>query len=146
MCSNNFVGAAGASRQVRRALAARMLDVAATRWPIGWCLRMQSLTRNPPQHIDNAWSKSIIPAAPRYSQAPFESNVPRLSAKNRTAKRQDRNHLLGIKRKLSSGVPGQLIHTDSPSPAARSCLQPLSLEASPHLEDVKEPPWLRFRH
>src|SRR5258708_34891097 len=73
--------------------------------------------------------------APSYSPRHHsESNVPRLSGKTVPPTCQDRNHLLGSQ--TQAFLPrsrAQLIHTDSPSPAAWSCLQPLSLEASPYL-------------
>src|SRR5260221_2654627 len=145
--ATDFVGAAGPSRaRFRRPLAARTAGRGGTRYAhsagAGGC-RVR-LGTQPPTHPTTPGSQKHHPRpAPRYSPRHHsESNVPRLSGKTVPPTRQDRNHLLGDQ--TQAFLPrsrAQLIHTDSPSPAARSCLQPLSLEASPHLGGCQQSQW-----
>jgi len=109
--------------------------------PFGWCWRMAEFDSEaqPPTHPTTPGSQKHHPRqAPRYS--PRQPSGIKCSApfrKNRTANAPRSKPSLGDQ--TQAFLPrsrAQLIYTDSPSPAARSCLQPLSLEASPHLGDV----------
>src|SRR5467141_1945650 len=144
MCSNRFCWRSGRIKgQVPTC--ARCPDCWTWRHevrPFGWCWRMQSSTRNPTTNTsDNAWEPkaSSPPSAEVFPKAPFGIKCSAPFRKNRTANAPRSNHLLGDQ--TQAFLPrsrAQLIYTDSPSPAARSCLQPLSLEASPHLEGCQQ--------
>ncbi len=116
-----------------------LLDVAARGAPIRLVLADAEFDSEPNhQHIrQRLGAKSIIPAKRRgIPQGTIRNQMFRAFPEKpyRQRAKQDRNHLLGDQ--TQAFLPrsrAQLIYTDSPSPAARSCLQPLSLEASPHL-------------